>query len=83
MNYTQAKAERDRLEALHKEASRTLDQFPRLPNGLHTDDVKATPEYQQARQRSARAFANLQAFNAQFVKTYKKEIRDERRAKTP
>jgi hypothetical protein len=78
MTYDQAKQERDRIEHARKQASQALDAFPRLPNGLTPDDVKQSPAYREAKAKADALFAQLQAFNTHFVKTYKADIRRER-----
>ena len=49
------------------------------PMGLVSDAVRATPEYRAAKADYAAAFEKLRGFNAWFVKTFAKEIREERR----
>ena len=81
MNYEQAKAKKKALELANKAASEALNVFPKTSMGLIPDSVKATKEYQEAKEKSVKAFAELQAFNMFFVKTFKKEYAADRKAK--
>ncbi len=81
MNFQEAKASRDNLEKICKDFSDYLNTFPRMENGLHSDEVKALPEFQRAKKEHAIVFQALRKFNAEFVKVFKKEIREERRSK--
>ncbi len=80
MTYEQAKAERDRLESEVKAAGEALKPFPANSMGI-TPDYAKTTEWHAAKRAFGRAFENLRKFNAMFVKTFKKEIMAERRAK--
>ncbi len=53
------------------------------PMGLTPDHVKATPEWKAYRIAHDTAFAALRNFNGWYVKTFKKEIRAERRLARP
>ena len=51
-----------------------LKAFPTGAMGLTPDDVKASDTYKAAKKSFDTAFARLRAFNAVFVKQYKKEL---------
>lgn len=80
--YQNALAHKATLESNLDAASKALQVFPRGIMGLTTDEAKATPEWQAARRTYATAFAQLRAFNTVFLKQFKKEERERRRAKT-
>jgi len=46
------------------EYSKVLRSFPKLENGMTPDDVKATPEFKEAKANYQRAFAQLRAINS-------------------
>jgi len=82
MNYSQAKARQTELYQAEKEAGDRLKAIPGVgsgPMGLTPDSVKASPEYRKAKADYDLAFANLRSFNSWFTRTFKKEIRQERR----
>lgn len=81
MSWEEAKAQSDAINAEVDAASAALDVFPKGAMNLTPDDVKASPDYRAAKARYDKAFAKLRAFNASFVKKYKKELRAERDAK--
>ena len=63
--------QRATLEREYLEASRALKAIPGVgsgPMGLTPDDVKARPEYREAKLASCRAFAALRSFNAHYAK---------------
>lgn len=61
-------AARDHAEAAHKATSAHMHAYPRLPNGLIPDHVKATPEYKKHRAEHDAAFAHLRHINHLLVK---------------
>lgn len=72
------------FEAREREAGTVLAAIPGVgsgSNGLTPDSVKASPEYQAARAAYDRAKADLQAFNAVYVKQHAKALRAARRAR--
>jgi hypothetical protein len=69
------------LEAAVAGTEVALKQFPRLANGLVTDDVAATPEYKAAKAAFNKAFAQLRQFNGAFMKLFKNEYRAYRNQK--
>lgn len=81
-SFSKAKAERDKITEELRDHKAILDKFPKGAMNLTPDDVKASPEYRDAKQKVDRAFNKLRQFNAGFVKTYAKELRDERRNRT-
>ena len=81
MTYTEALTIQSQLEANCKALSKAGKAFPKGEFNLTPDSVKSTPEYQQWRNESAKAFKQLQTFNASFVKTFKAEIKANRKYK--
>lgn len=84
MEYRNAKARQAQLEQAVKAAELALSAIPGVgcgPFGLTPDKVKVTPEYQAAKAAFDSAFARLRDFNASFVRTFARELRDERRAR--
>lgn len=85
MSYAAAKAVRDQLERDWRAASEALNALPGAstgPMGLTPDHVRATAAWQAAKAAYELRLASLQAFNRQFVKLYRADIRAERRART-
>lgn len=84
----EAKIEREMSEAeqalkfITAEISRRLGVSERGPMGLTPDAVKEMPEWRAAKTRVDKAFAQLRAFNAAFVKRFAKELRAERAERT-
>ena len=82
MTYPEAKAKRDALETATKEASKRLATFPRFGVlGLVTETVRTSPEYCAASLAYRQAFAALRDFNGSFVKSFARELREERAAR--
>lgn len=84
MSYAIAKVTACLLESDYSAASRNLKAIPGVgsgPMGLTPDDVRARPAYRIAKQAMDKAFAELRAFNAAYVKRYKNELAAERKAK--
>lgn len=80
--YIESKIIRDALDRQHAEACKHLNSIPGVGTGhmgLTPDHVKASTGYKLAKQIERSCFANLRAFNAKFVKQFKKEIRAERK----
>jgi len=73
MNFAEAKAKADALWKAHEDAAAPLDRFARGPMGLVPDAVKASPEWRTAYAAERKAFAELRAYNAWYVKAFKKE----------
>jgi hypothetical protein len=85
-----AKAAHDALDSELSQLSATLRDIERRlalefncqikgPMGLTSEPIRLNPEYRQACRAYDIAFARLRAFNGAYVKTYAKELRDERR----
>ena len=82
MTYLEAKTTSETLTAEVYRLAAALRVFPKDgPMGLHSDTVRATPEYRAAKPAYAAAFERLRAFNGRFVKVFAKEIREDRRAR--
>lgn len=82
MTYEEAKKYRQQMEERHKVDSDVLKEFDKYGTGamgLTPDHVREMPEWKKAKQACDRNFAELRRFNGLFVKTFKKEIREERR----
>lgn len=84
--YEQYRARRTQLQDAASEASKALQQFPRMPDGRRSDEVKFSPEFRAAKTAYDQAVAQLGALNKQnkeFDKQYQRDYvreRDERRA---
>lgn len=84
MSFAIAKATALLLESDYSVASRNFKSIPGVgsgPMGLTPDDVRARPDYHVAKQAMDKAFAELRAFNAVYVKRYKNELAAERKIK--
>lgn len=73
MNLEEANAHKKELEKINRKHSEALQQFKTNSMGLVPDHIRATPEYQQAKQDFDRSFAELRNFNAWFVKEFRKK----------
>jgi hypothetical protein len=62
-------------------ALKAFDQYGKSAFGMTPDHVKAMPEWQQAKREFDRVFAELRNFNGWYMKTFKKEIKEERKNK--
>lgn len=84
-SYHAAKANAEKLWAKSRESADALQafsrNFPAGPMGLTPDHVKTMPRYQVLKRASDVAFQELRAFNAGYVKTFKREISAERKTK--
>lgn len=81
MSYAINKAHAALLNDDYTAAIRNLKAIPGVgsgPMGLTPDDVRARPDYRFAKQVMDKAFAELRAFNAVYVKRFKKELAAER-----
>jgi hypothetical protein len=81
MTYQEATRIRDTLWAMYRETGKVMSSYPRLPNGLTPDAIKATPEWRMNKDAFDLATVNLQQFNKTFVKRYARELREERNEK--
>ena len=81
MNFTQAKELKEQLDQRVEQASQALKVFERGEMGLTPDHVKATPEFKKAKSEFDKAFRALRSFNSSYIKTFKKELREERNNK--
>lgn len=79
MNYEEAKAHKQSIELMVKTLSEELQKFPKGPMGLTPDHVKATPEFRFAKHVYDMAFKKLRDFNGEFNRTFKAEIKADRR----
>lgn len=79
MSYLEAKHQKEQLEAEVARRSTVLQSFPVGPMNLVPDHIKASQTFQDAKAAYNAAFNNLRAFNASFVRIYKKEIKASRR----
>jgi hypothetical protein len=73
MEFLEAKAKADALWKAHEDAAAPLDRFARGPMGLTPDAVRSSPEWKAAYAAERKAFAELRAYNAWYVKAFKKE----------
>lgn len=76
-----AKAEADKLNLAVDETNAILQKFPKSPNGMTPDDVKASPAFKTASQNFDRAFGALRKFNGTYTKRFADELRHERDAR--
>lgn len=60
---------------------KAFDQYGKSAMGLTPDSVKAMPEWQEAKKAFDKAFTELRNYNGWFMKTFKKEIKEERKNK--
>lgn len=81
MDYQTAKACAEQLFQASRAAALPLKAYPHNAMGLVDDDVRLSPEYQAHKKVCDQAFAELQKFNAWYVKAFKAEIRADRVAK--
>ncbi|MFK4131937.1 hypothetical protein ACI2KR_06535 [Pseudomonas luteola] len=79
MNYDEAKAKADELDAAYRYHGNKLKAFPKGALGLTPDDIKSSPEYKAVKRDFDEAFSRLRAFNAFFTRQFTKEIRIDRR----
>ena len=82
--YDAAKQSKAMLEASLDAANKALkafDSYGKSAFGLTPDSVKAMPEFKQAKANFDKAFAELRNFNGWYMKTFKKEIMQERKNK--
>ncbi len=71
MDAEQALQIKTAAEARMSAASAVMKSFPRLPNGLTPDHIKATLGWKVAKSESEQAFANLRKINAFYVKNFR------------
>ena len=83
MTFEQAQAEQQRMEAEMHIAENRLKTYPRNEIGLTPDAVRQTEEYQRDRAAFNKLFDSYRTFNAWFVKTFKNELREQRRQHYP
>ena len=84
MNYLDAKIYKEALYAKNDKASEELQAFDKLGKsemGMTPDHIKAMPEWKAAKRAFDVSFAELRAFNGWFMKTFKKEVKEEQRNK--
>lgn len=81
MNYAEAKEIANKLMEECKVLSEVFQDFPRGAFNLVTDEAKASQSYKDANKAYIAKFTQLRNFNSFFVKTYKKEIAAERKAR--
>lgn len=80
MTYEIAKTQSVLLNANYSAASSALKAFPRTAKGLTPESVKSIPAWQKAKKAYDDTFRELRAFNAIYVKKYKKELAADRLA---
>lgn len=79
-SFEEAKAEQAELEAQVKELGSILRSMSGGDSmGLTPDYIKKSPEWREAKAAYNEAFRELQSFNKWFTKTFKSEIRADRR----
>lgn len=75
MNYEEAKAHKQELDAINRKHSEILQQFETNDFGLVPDNIRATQEWKQAKQDYDKSFVELRKFNAWFMKEFRKKKR--------
>lgn len=60
-------------------ASQNMKRFPRLNNGLYSDETRASLDWQDAKEAYSRAFAQQRAYNQAFLRVHGKQYRKNRR----
>jgi hypothetical protein len=75
LTYEKAKADADAARARSAAAGEAMNKFPRLPNGLTPDEVKATPEWKAAKAEVDASLIAEQNANSVVVKNFPKENR--------
>ena len=78
MTFQEATRIRDTLWAMYRETGKVMSSYPRLPNGLTPDAIKATPEWRKNKDAFDLASVNLRDFNKAYVKRFARELRQER-----
>lgn len=78
MNYQEAKLHSEELNKICDTWGDKLNSFEKGEMGLTPDNIKALPEWQQAKKEFDKSFAELRKFNSYLVKTFKKELALER-----
>ena len=81
MSFEAATKVYNELNAMVDATSQALKVFPRGNMGLISDEVRATAEYQTAKNAYNSANAKARAFNQLYNKAFKKELAAARKAK--
>lgn len=84
MNYEEAKKHSKELNEkvnLYVNELKKFDELGLTEIGLTPDHVRALPEWKITKKNFDESFAELRNFNTWFVKTYKKEILEDKRKK--
>ena len=81
MSFEAATKVYNELNAMADVTSKALKVFPRGNMGLVSDEVRATAEYQAAKNAFNAANAKARAFNQLYNKVFKKELLAARKAK--
>jgi len=78
IHFNKAKEHHDQLEAEVQRTGRDLKQLSGGGlMGMTPEAVRATPEWKAAKHAADKAFAAFRAFNAGYVKRFKRELADE------
>ena len=81
LSFADAKAWQARLDATLTATTAVLNAYPKSAIGLTPDHIKATAEWKGNYRANQLAFDRLRRFNQVFVRTFKKELAAERKAK--
>jgi len=81
MGYKHATVMRELIKSQLDDAQKSVDQFPKRPDGSHSDEVRRDPNYQKQKARLHAAFRSYQNINAYMVRNYKAEMAAERKEK--
>lgn len=81
LTFEEYKAERDRLSAFCSDIGRELSAYPKNEMGMTIEGIRNTQEYQNKRKLYNSMFRQLRNLNGVYVKVYRKELANERKAK--
>lgn len=81
MSYKHATVMRELIKSQLDAAEKAVAQFPKRPDGSHSDEVRRDPNYQAQKALLNAAFRSYQNINAYIVRNYKAEMAAERKEK--
>ena len=79
LTFEEYKAQRDQLSNWHREIGRELSAYPKNEIGMTVESIRNTQEYKAKRALCNKVFQQLRILNGKYIKTYKKELADERK----
>lgn len=81
LTFEEYKAQRDQLSNWYREIGAELSAYPKNEMGMTIESIRNTPEYKAKRALYNKVFQQLRILNGKYIKTYKKELADERKLK--